>query len=163
MCTTFKNFLFLRTIVLLSSLIFKPIQTSNSTVPSFMAAWSPATNTSYSTSLLEVEKPSLSKHSSFIPSKDSNTIPILAPRAIDAPSTYTFHGQTKTWQTLSVSPTEGVNFAIKSVGTYPLIVFLGLYQTSKDPILVPHLAILPVKSDLLNKVCRGCSVKTYTV
>ena len=40
---------------------------------------------------------------------------------------------------------------------------LDLYLIAKDPKFVPHLAILLVKYDLINRAFIGCSVKTYIV
>ena len=55
----------------------------------------------------------------------------------------------------------GVNSAIKSVSTCPLIKLLGLYWISNDPSLVSHLVIFPIKSDLLSRDYRGTQL-TYT-
>ena len=55
------------------------------------------------------------------------------------------------------------NLATKLARTWPFTAFRGLYRMSKDPSHVPHLAILPVKSDLFNNDCNGYSVKTNTV
>ena len=52
---------------------------------------------------------------------------------------------------------------MKSTKTYPLITLLDLYLIPKDPKFVPHLAIIPIKYDLISRACKGCSVKTYIV
>ena len=79
-------------------------------------------------------------------------IPTPAPIALEAPSTNTFHKRFSTLQIIFPS-FLGVNSAMKSARTYPFTKFRGLYLMSKEPSRVPHLAIQPVKSDLLNSDC----------
>lgn len=54
----------------------------------------------------------------------------------------------------------GENSATKFANICPLTEFLGLYMMSKAPEVVPHLALVLVKSDLLSNACKGCLVKT---
>lgn len=136
---------------------------STSVAPILTTAQNLANKASHSTSLFESQKPNLRECSILMPSGDSNTILTPESRAFDAPSTYIFHDQGEIWCTSYAAPLSRVNSVTKSVRTYPLIALLGLYLISKDPKVVPYLAILPVKSNLHNSAYNGCLVKTYTM
>ena len=97
-----------------------------------------------------------------MPSEVIITIPIPAPIALEASSINTFHERFSTLQIIFPS-FLGVNFAMKSARTCPFTELRGLYLMSKEPSRVPHLAIWPVKSDLLNSDYRGYSVRMNTV
>ena len=90
---------------------------SNSSTPNFWAALRLAINALYSASLLEARKPNLNDFSNLNPSWDIITILTPNPLALDAPSTNTCHGQTKTWHTLAKTTGASVNSATKSTNT----------------------------------------------
>jgi hypothetical protein len=80
------------------------------------------------------------------------TTPIPAPFALETPSTYNLHqlvSSINSWSQVGMFGifylNTGVNSAIKSANTCPLIVALGRYFTSKVPIFAPHFEIRPVK------------------
>lgn len=136
---------------------------STSSAPNFWAALSPVISASYLASLLEAWKPNLSDYANLNPSGVIVMTPAPDPLTFDAPSTKTCHGCTKTWHTLKVTPSVGMNFATNFANTWPLIEFLDLYQISNVPSLVPHFFILPINSDLYKSSCRGYSVSTQTM
>ena len=72
---------------------------------------------SYSASLLEAWKPSLSDFSNRNPSGDIIITPTSDPLALDALSTYTCYDLTKTWHTPTETPSASVNLATKSANT----------------------------------------------
>ena len=131
--------------------------TSTSHAPRSRIAFIPVSKASYSASLLDVLKPYLKECSTHIPFDVIITIPAPAPTALDASSTNTFQGLTSTQHTVPTSLLNE-NYTTKSARTWPLTKLLGLYFISNDSCLIPHLAILPVKSDLFNKDCNGYSV-----
>lgn len=129
--------------------------------PNFWAALRPAISASYSTSLLEARKPNLNDFSNFSLLGDIITIPTPDPLVLNTLFTKTCQRRTKTWHTPAETPGAGVNSAIKSANTWPLMEFLGLFRMSNVRSLVPHLAILLVKSDLFQSDCRGNSISTH--
>uniref|UniRef100_A0A2N9EV78 Uncharacterized protein n=1 Tax=Fagus sylvatica TaxID=28930 RepID=A0A2N9EV78_FAGSY len=110
-------------------------------VPSRLEALRPCMRASYSASLFEAPKSSLTVYSKSSPSGDIRTIPKPEPLEFAVPSTYNTQPVTswiRSATLMSCSPMgvllfSGANSAMKSASTCPLMAVLGLYRASYAP------------------------------
>ena len=130
------------------------------TAPVALARSRPATNASYSTSLLVVGNSRRTIHSTVSPSGDNSTMPTPPPTyLLDDPFVYMLQ-----WGDSSTPLSSSwVNSAIKSATTYPLMVVRGRYQISNSLNSIAHNASWPATSRLLITQRKGLSVRTFTV
>ena len=135
----------------------------------------PANRSSYSSLLFVAEKLNLKDFSIVTFLGDIKTSPSPEALQVAAPSTYTLQDRGSHEETIPTnfpsmpyfsafsSTGDSANSATKSTRTWPLTKVGSMYLMSKAPRIVPHLAILPMKSTFRSSDRSGSWVKKPTM
>ena len=144
-----------------------------------MAAYKPIMHSSYSVTLLVQSKSNLAVNRHYFPFGDIRTTPIPCPKALDAPSKYSFHesslvDSSSIWKMAMRSSSRNSNFigsyssivryARNSAMTFLLITFWDTYWMSYSDNKTYHLVILLERDGFSKMYMMGSSfVISHTV